>query len=204
MVRLTRRASLLGLLIVVLSQVSASAATYNVTIVDPPVQPAFTPPNLVVPVGSTVLWTNTGNAVHNSQATAPLSLWNSPPMSAGQSFSYTITAAGTYSYHCRFHPAQMKGTVAAPETATPPSGGVGTVFTVTLATAPAGAGFVYDVQMRSSVSPWHDWMLGVTAASVQWDSTGQAKGRYQFRSRLHRLSDDQSSGYSPPAPVTVT
>ena len=104
MVRLTRRASLLGLLIVVLSQMSASAATYNVTIVDPPVQPAFTPPNLVVPVGSTVMWTNTGNAVHNSQATAPLSLWNSPPMSAGQSFSYTITAAGTYSYHCRFHP----------------------------------------------------------------------------------------------------
>jgi plastocyanin len=202
--RLTRKAVLLGVLIVVVSQTPAFAATYNVTITDPVVQPAFDPPNLVVAIGDSVLWTNIGNAVHNTQETAVSNLWNSPPMSAGQSFTFRFTAAGTYPYHCRFHPGLMKGTVAVPDVASPTSGPAGTIFTITVAAGPGGGQFVYDVQMRSFGSPWQDWMLGVTQASVQWDSTGKAAGHYQFRSRLHRISDNTVSGYSPQATVTVT
>jgi hypothetical protein len=78
------------------------------------------------------------------------------------------------------------------------------VFTVTVATVPAPTDFVYDVQKANPNGVWRDWMMGVTSISVTFDSSGWPEGTYRFRSRLHRLSDDASSDYSPNASIAVT
>jgi plastocyanin len=201
MLRRARQVLALGVLMAVLMPSAALAATQNVTIIDF----AFVPKKLTVHLGDTVVWTNTGNFVHNSSSDDPLRWWNSPPMSAGQSFTFAITAGGTFAYHCIFHPTIMIATVKAKDQVRPGQGPAGTVFTVTVATVTAPSGFVYDVQMQVPGGQFQDWMLGVTTVSVQFDSSGQPTGQYKFRSRLHRLTPvDGASGYSPPVTVTVT
>lgn len=84
----------------------ARAATYSISIHGL----AFDPPNLTVPPGSTVTWTNneTDGTVHSS--TSDDGLWDSPDLSPGQSFSFTFDKAGTFNFHCRFH-SYMTGTI---------------------------------------------------------------------------------------------
>jgi plastocyanin len=202
MPRSVRRVVPLSLfLVVVLSwQSSALAANFDVTIVDF----AFTPKATQLQMGDSVTWTNTGNALHTSTGDRPLRLWDSPIMSAGQSYTLTFTAAGIYSYHCRFHP-YMHGRVSARDLAAPLSGHAGTVFTITVATVPAPTGFVYDVQMKAPGGVFQDWMLGIVTTTAQFDSTGQPTGQYQFRSRMHRVSPVDGPGeYSLPAAISVT
>ena len=177
----------------------AFAATSQVTIGDP----FFDPTTLNVKLGDSVLWLNTGNAVHTTRADFPLLLWNSPPMSAGQNFTYTFTAAGIYPYRCQFHPVLMRGNIGLADVVLPKHGPAGTQFTITVATIDAPAGFVYDIQMKVPGGTFTDWMLGVTTASVTFDSTGMAAGTYSFHSRLDRLSDGSSSLYSPPKSITI-
>ena len=80
----------------------------------------FKPSSRTVHVGDTVVWTMSGdghtvksgtvdssNVAHPSNG--PL---NSGFKSAGQSYSYTFTKAGTYPYFCEIHAdSQMKGTI---------------------------------------------------------------------------------------------
>src|SRR5436190_5130350 len=98
----------------------------------------------------------------------------------------------------------MLGRVAIKPTATPRSGQAGTPFTITVASIDAPEDFVYDVQKRDPGSPFQDWMTGVTTGQVTWDSTGATPGTYQFRSRLHRISNDGTTLYSPVVSVDVT
>lgn len=194
-----RRSLPLALLLTVLLHTSAFAATSQVTLGDP----FFDPTVLNIKLGDSVFWLNMGNAVHTTSADFPFHLWNSPPMSAGQNFTYTFTAAGLYPYRCRFHPVLMRATVGVPDVALPKHGAAGTQFTITVATIDAPAGFVYDIQMKVPGGQFTDWMLGVTTASVTFDSTGMAAGTYSFHSRLTRTSDGSSSLYSPPSSVTI-
>lgn len=83
---------------------------------------AFSPNNITVTVGTTVTWTNNDSTPHT--ATSDSSVWASPVLSQGQSFSFTFNTPGTFAYHCALH-SSMHGTVtvvAAPQptaTATP-------------------------------------------------------------------------------------
>jgi len=84
---------------------------------------SFQPQNLTVPVGTTVTWRNDepDKTIH-SVTGGPLS---SPDLAPGASYSFTFKAAGTFTYHCRFH-AYMEGVVtvtgqAETTTSTPPS-----------------------------------------------------------------------------------
>ncbi len=69
----------------------------------------FAPDSLAVTVGTTVTWINMGSAAHTvtSETGEPL---NSELLSNGQSWSYTFTEPGTYTYHCRIH-RMMTGTI---------------------------------------------------------------------------------------------
>ena len=69
---------------------------------------AFTPPDLNVQVGTTVTWMNTDRDSHTTTSNAPG--WNFGTISAGRQFSFAFQTAGTYPYHCSFHPGMM-GTV---------------------------------------------------------------------------------------------
>jgi plastocyanin len=80
----------------------------------------FTPSPLTVHVGDTVTWTNQDTAPHDVTSTAGPQALQSPTLHTGESWHYTFTAAGTYSYICSIHPDMTASlTVVAP--AAPPT-----------------------------------------------------------------------------------
>ncbi len=70
---------------------------------------AFQPANVQVKVGTTVTWTNQDTAPH-TVTFRDSSLKSSALLQKGESYSYTFTTAGTYSYYCDVHEA-MTGQV---------------------------------------------------------------------------------------------
>lgn len=66
----------------------------------------FNPQIITVRVGTTVTWTNEDSVAHQivSDTGAPLTGINSPTLNNGDSFNFTFTQAGTWSYHCSIHP----------------------------------------------------------------------------------------------------
>lgn len=72
--------------------------------------PYYSPQTITVVIGvnNTVTWVNNDDAPHT--VTASDGSFNSGNINAGQSWTHTFTAPGTYSYYCAYHP-WMKGTV---------------------------------------------------------------------------------------------
>ena len=109
----------------VLSQTVTFTATVNqpggntpVSIVDF----AFAPKVITIPVGSSVTWTNNGNATHTSTSTG--GVWDSGDITHGQSFTQIFTQTGSYNYFCMHHPGIMTGTINVIAAATTPTGSV--------------------------------------------------------------------------------
>lgn len=77
----------------------------------------FSPAVDTIKVGTTVQWVNQGPSEHSS--TSDTGLWNSggltPPAgtgsyavkASGQTFQFTFNQAGTFTYHCMFHPPSL-------------------------------------------------------------------------------------------------
>jgi plastocyanin len=63
---------------------------------------AFHPQAIVIPVGSTVTWTNQDLDDHTT--TADDGTFNSDAIGSGTTFSFKFAKAGTYDYHCAIHP----------------------------------------------------------------------------------------------------
>ena len=69
----------------------------------------FQPSSVTVQVGDTVTWANpAGEPPHT--ATSDTGGWDTGSIAAGASASVTFDTAGSFPYHCEFHP-QMTGTV---------------------------------------------------------------------------------------------
>ena len=100
------------LLLLMLFALPAHAATHLVRIGDY----FFTPTNLTIAAGDTVLWSNAVTRPHDTThrpASGP-PLWASPTFSRPGTFSFTFTNAGFYPYVCLLHVAvrpQQTGTV---------------------------------------------------------------------------------------------
>lgn len=69
---------------------------------------AFVPQTVTVPVGATVIWTNRDDIPHTSVSTD--GVFKSKVMDTDETFSYTFSKAGTYTYFCSIHP-KMTGSV---------------------------------------------------------------------------------------------
>lgn len=65
---------------------------------------AFAPAALIVKVGTTVTWTNQDTDDHTVTSQGSGGPLKSVALGTGQTFSYTFTKAGTYSYYCTIHP----------------------------------------------------------------------------------------------------
>jgi plastocyanin len=65
---------------------------------------AFNPANLTIRTGATVTWLNQNGAVHqiDSDQNTPVA-FTSSSLAHGESFSFTFTQPGTYTYHCVYH-----------------------------------------------------------------------------------------------------
>ena len=68
----------------------------------------FAPPTIQVKRGATVTWSNADNAEHT--ATADGGGFDTGTVRIGKSVTVHLSKAGTFAYHCAFHPF-MKGTV---------------------------------------------------------------------------------------------
>lgn len=91
---------------------TAAAATIQDKIVEPSetnyLSWTYAPDTLTIHVGDHVVWTNTGQAAHT--VTADGGTFDSGSLNTGQTWTFVFSKAGTYAYHCTFHP-WMKGTV---------------------------------------------------------------------------------------------
>ncbi len=81
---------------------SATPAAVNV------VNFSFVPTPITVSSGAAITWTNKDGVQHT--ITSNTGAFNSGVVDPGSTFTQTITAPGTYAYHCAIHPS-MKGVV---------------------------------------------------------------------------------------------
>ena len=63
---------------------------------------AYAPNVILVPVGTTIRWTNEGAVNHT--VTSDTGLFDSGTLAPGASFEYQFNVPGTYAYHCTLHP----------------------------------------------------------------------------------------------------
>jgi amicyanin len=95
----------------------AAAATHSITIANF----AFSPAGATIAAGDTVTWTNTDQAPHDVTVTSGPVAIHSPTIATGQSWTYTFTTPGTYSYICSIHPTMRATLVVAPAPAVVPT-----------------------------------------------------------------------------------
>jgi plastocyanin len=69
---------------------------------------AFSPSSLTVSAGTTVKFTNNDGVTHT--VTSNTSVFDSGSLSAGNTYSFTFSTAGTYPYYCKIH-TSMTGTI---------------------------------------------------------------------------------------------
>jgi len=67
---------------------------------------AFGPDDLTVSVGDTITWTNDENGVPHT-TTADEGLWDSATLRPDDTFAFTFTETGTFTYFCSIHPAML-------------------------------------------------------------------------------------------------
>jgi len=68
----------------------------------------FAQPVVTIKKGDKVMWTQKDSVPHI--VTSDTGLFDSPSLKNGETFEYTFTEAGTFTYHCTNHP-YMKGKV---------------------------------------------------------------------------------------------
>src|ERR1043166_8233258 len=82
---------------------------------------SFSPKTKTVNVGDTVTWVNTGISHHTATATDGGG-FNSGTLSKNQSFSFTFTKAGSFSYICELHQSRgMTGAITVQSATAPPA-----------------------------------------------------------------------------------
>ncbi len=68
----------------------------------------FTPSSITIDVGTSVTWVNQDSAPHT--IISDNSVFSSPVLNNGASYSFTFNSAGIYNYHCSIHPT-MQGVI---------------------------------------------------------------------------------------------
>ena len=78
----------------------------------------FTPPEVTIPAGQAITWTNGGSIAHTATATG--GQFDTGMIAPGESKTVTLSAPGTYAYQCTPHP-WMKGTITVTAAANAPA-----------------------------------------------------------------------------------
>jgi plastocyanin len=157
----------------------------------------FNPASLTIARGDKVLWKNPKNMVlaHDVTSTAPAGYFKSGSkggMQPGDTFEFTLPAAGRFLYTCREHN-NMDGSVTV---------GIGVKrlysparFRVTVASRSASGNWRHEVQVQRPGASGFTRIARTTSATVTFTPT--TRGTYRFRSRLTNISSGADSGWSP-------
>ncbi|HET8890893.1 MAG TPA: cupredoxin family copper-binding protein [Candidatus Angelobacter sp.] len=101
-------------LAIMLLMMAGRARTFGAAVEDKSTVPVkidnfvFSPNPLTVPVGSTIRWTNQDDIPHN--VVSDDKTFKSKALDTDETFTYTFTKPGTYTYFCSIHP-KMTGKV---------------------------------------------------------------------------------------------
>lgn len=115
---------------------------------------SFQPGTVTIPVGTTVTWTNMDTPSHTTTSDPGQAVsWDSGVLATNQSFSFTFTQAGTFTYHCSIHP-NMHGTIvvqaASPGGSTATTAPVSTATTIPVASATSPPLAAYPVRTHQA------------------------------------------------------
>jgi plastocyanin len=178
----------------------------------------YSPKSARVPrIGTPITWTKGASAKSTHTVTESIGLCaaHAPLFSSGpltSSFSTTLNAAGTYSYHSVGKGDTMRGSVAVPMSVTPAAASHATTFHFSWAkTLPCGA--VEDIAMRYQApkskkwSAWQTWLTGAPTPGGDYmlnlNGRGPVPGTYDFRARLRNPQTGAATGWSPIVAVTA-
>lgn len=64
----------------------------------------FAPASITIPAGTTVTWTNRDDIPHTVVSADDPRAFKSKALDTGDTFSFTFSKPGTYSYFCSIHP----------------------------------------------------------------------------------------------------
>lgn len=152
----------------------------------------FSPQEISIPAGSTVIWTNKEAAKHN--VVADDNAFESPTLDKGQSFSRKFDTPGTITYYCKFHGSPGQG-MTGKLTITPAQAGAAAPTTqastiVAIATTAAATTAAQPVAVTTAAATV---ATAPTAAATQAPATqtaaqGEAVGTISFRDDL-KLTD---------------
>jgi streptogramin lyase len=157
--------------------------------------------------GETVNWLDLNPGRHGIADASGMGLFGARNgVAIGGTFSFTFTAAGSYSYDDPFAPADQ-GQVSVPISVQPVVGAVGTAQ-VTWSSAGPPAGFAVNVQVQQPGSAtFVPWQTGVTSLSATFgpnDPLWAGPGTYQFRAQLENTTNGATSGFSTPGSIPLS
>ena len=87
----------------VFSQEEGSSVSIAPGAADPNNDLSFDPPQINVPTGSIVSWTN-ADSIQHTVTSDEQGLFDSGPISPGDTFENVFDSAGEFGYHCAIHP----------------------------------------------------------------------------------------------------
>ena len=165
----------------------------------------FSPKNKAVAQGQSVEWINKMPGLSTVQQTGKPPIFDSSSQGTGSTYSVRFAVAGTYTYADHAHPSH-KGAITVSMSVSPTTGTSTTNFVVTWATGADPVvpnGWVIDVQVATpDAKDFAAWQDGVTTKSASYVSTA-GNGTYRFRTRMHHVTEQSASDWSPVASVTV-
>jgi len=194
-VSLVRRALVVGVLSAMLVTGTASAAVYRQVGISDYI--GFAPYAMPINLDTYVGWHNSSTSGHSAIAHKFNWFWVTVP-ALGNSVYVKFQHAGKWTYYCNYD--DHTGEIQVSMNRYPLSGNLNTVFTITVATANAPAGYTHDIQKRKVGKPWAAWK-STTGMSVTFDPA--KTGTFEFRGRFRRTSDGQSTGWSPVTSISV-
>jgi plastocyanin len=87
----------------VFSQEEGSSVSIAPGAADPNNDLSFDPPQINVPIGSIVSWTN-ADSIQHTVTSDEQGLFDAGPISPGDTFENVFDSAGEFGYHCAIHP----------------------------------------------------------------------------------------------------